>query len=146
MLCDTVQVADGLPAAPVHAYPSPTAMAELRDKLAAAERPLLILGGGGWHGATADIAAFAEANGLPVAVSFRRQDLFDNTHPLYAGDLSTSVDPRLVARLKDADLLLVVGARLGEMTTRGYTAIQQPVPAQTLIHVYPQAEELGHVF
>ncbi len=146
MLCDSVQVADGLPATPVRAYPSPAALAELRDRLAAAERPLLILGGGGWHGATDDIAAFAEANGLPVAVSFRRQDLFDNTNPLYAGDLSTSVDPKLLARVKAADLLLVVGARLGEMTTRGYTTINQPVPEQTLIHVYPQAEELGHVY
>ncbi len=146
MLTDTVQVADGLPATPVHAYPSPTAMAALREKLAIAERPLMILGGGGWHGATANIAAFAEANGLPVAVSFRRQDLFDNTNPLYAGDLSTSVDPKLIARVREADLLLAVGARLGEMTTRDYTAIKQPVPLQTLVHVYPEAEELGHVY
>lgn len=147
MLRETATVADGTPYRAAQAHPGPGQMAEIRSALEGAERPLVILGGSGWTStANTAIAQFAEANGLPVAVSFRRQDLFDNTDPHYVGDLSTSVDPKLVKRIQDADLLLVAGARLGEMTTRGYTTIATPAPRQRLIHIYPDAEELGRVF
>jgi acetolactate synthase-1/2/3 large subunit len=147
MLTETASVLDGNPYQPTRAHPGPGQMAEIRAALEAAERPLMILGGTGWTGAAGTaIAEFARANGLPVVVSFRRQDLFDNADPHYVGDLSTSVDPKLVKRVQDSDLLLVSGARLGEMTTRGYTTIDTPAPRQKLIHVYPDAEELGRVF
>jgi acetolactate synthase-1/2/3 large subunit len=147
MLSETCTVEDGRPAVPVRAHPGAADLAALRDLLAAARRPVMILGGGGWSAeARIDIAAFAAANGLATAVSFRRQDLIDNSNPLYIGDLSSSVEPRLVQRIKDADLLLVVGARLGEMTTRGYTTVEAPVPRQTLIHVQAEGAELGRVF
>lgn len=147
MLRDTATVADGRAYEAVRPRPGAGDMAALRAKLAAAARPLAILGGSGWSAdACADMRAFAEANGLPVCVSFRRQDLFDNMHPNYAGDLSTSVDPKLHARVAAADLLLVVGARLGEVTTSGYTAFDIPAPRQDLVHVYPEAEEIGRVF
>ena len=147
MLREAASVADGRPYEAVRPSPGAAAMAALREKLAAAERPLAVLGGSGWSAAAcADVRAFAEANGLPVCVSFRRQDLFDNDHPNYAGDLSTSAAPGLTARVAAADLLLVVGARLGEIATRGYTLPEAPVPRQELVHVYPEPEEIGRVF
>ena len=88
---------------------------------------------------------FAEANALPVGCAFRYQDHFDNAHPNYAGDIGIGVNPKLAQRVKDADLLLVIGARLGEMTTGGYTLVESPVPKQKLVHVHPGAEELGRV-
>lgn len=147
MLRDTVRVADGRRYEAVRPHPGPEALAALRERLAASERPLMLLGGSGWSAAAcADIRAFAEACALPVCVSFRRQDLFDNLHPNYAGDLSTSAAPALAKRLDSADLLLVVGARLGEITTRGYTAPEAPAPRQELVHVHPDPGEIGRVF
>ena len=97
-------------------------MQELRDRLSRATKPLMVLGGGGWSAqAVADIRGFAEAMNLPVGCSFRCQDLFDNLHSNYAGDVGIGINPALAARVKNADLLLVVGARTGEMTTSGYT-------------------------
>jgi acetolactate synthase-1/2/3 large subunit len=107
----------------------------------------VILGGGGWSAkACADIAGFAEANNLPITNSFRCQDLLDNEHPNYVGDVGIGINPKLAERVRQADLLLVVGARLGEMTTGGYTLIDIPVPRQTLVHVHPGVEELGRVY
>ena len=107
--------------------PARTNMARLRELLAGAKRPLVILGGGGWYAkACADIAAFAEANNLPIANSFRCQDLLDNQHPNYVGDVGIGINPKLAERVRQADVLLVVGARLGEMTTGGYTLIDLP--------------------
>ena len=147
MLRESAAVADGRRYEAIRPHPGAAALAALRERLAAAARPLLVLGGSGWSArACADARAFAEANGLPVCVSFRRQDLFDNAHPNYVGDLSTSAAPALAARVAAADLLVVAGARLGEITTRGYTAPEAPAPRQTLVHVYPEAEELGRVF
>jgi acetolactate synthase-1/2/3 large subunit len=112
-----------------------------------AERPFLVLGGPGWDAdAVADIRKFSEILDLPVITSFRAKDRFDNTHRNYCGDLGIGADPRLVARVKESDLLLVVGARLGEMTTDGYSRIVAPNPKQTLIHVHPSADELAHVY
>jgi acetolactate synthase-1/2/3 large subunit len=147
MLTEAANVADGKPYQPVRPHPGPNQLAQVSAMLHDAERPVMILGGSGWSDIShAAIAQFADANGLPVAVSFRRQDLFDNLNDLYIGDLSTSVDPKLVARIGEADVLLVVGARLGEMTTRGYTTLKTPAPSQKLLHVYPDPEELGRVF
>ncbi len=103
--------------------------------------------GGGWNDqACRDLAAFAETHGLPVACSFRRQDSFANDHPNYAGELGIAGPPALIERARRADLILAVGARLGEMTTQGYTLLDAPVPRQRLVHVYPDAGELGRVF
>ena len=119
----------------------------LRSLLAHAQRPLAIVGGGGWSApASEDLGRFAEANALTVAASFRCQDRLDNTHPCYAGDLGLGIDPKLAERVRDADLLLVIGARLGEMTTRGYRLVVPPCPAQKLVHVHPDPGELGRVY
>ncbi len=129
--------------------PSPSAgeMAELKRLLAAAKRPLAIVGGSGWsEKACADLVRFAEAYDLPVAAAFRCQDRMDNTHPLYVGELGTTVSPELAKRVREADLLIAIGARLDEMTTSGYTLVRSPTPSQTLVHVQPGAEELGRVF
>lgn len=147
MLTDRVGIADAGRYKPARPSPSAVQMQELRDRLAKAQRPLMILGGGGWSAeAVADIRAFAEAMNLPTGCSFRCQDLFDNLHANYAGDVGIGINPKLAARVKNADLLLVVGARLGEMTTSGYTLLDIPVPQQTLIHVHASAEELGRVY
>jgi len=147
MLTDHVDVPDAGRYKPVQPSPGAAQMQDLRDRLAKAKRPFVILGGGGWSaGATADIRAFAEAANLPVGCSFRCQDLFDNNHRNYAGDVGIGINPKLAERVKNADLLIVVGARLGEMTTSGYTLLDIPVPRQPLVHVHPSAEELGRVY
>ena len=147
MLLELSEVADATPHRIAEAAPTPGAMAELRARLAKAERPLVIAGGGGWdQGARDDLLAFAEANALPVAVSFRAQDLFDNRHPNYAGHVGVGVDPELGERVRTADLLVVIGPRLGEMTTSRYTLLDVPTPKQALVHIHPGAEELGRVY
>jgi len=147
MLTDRVGIADAGRYKPVRPAPSAAQMQDLRDRLAKAKRPLMILGGGGWAAeAVADIRVFAEAMNLPTGCSFRCQDLFDNLHANYAGDVGIGINPKLAARVKHADLLLVVGARMGEMTSSGYTLLDIPVPQQTLIHVHASAEELGRVY
>jgi acetolactate synthase-1/2/3 large subunit len=93
-----------------------------------------------------DIQQFAQQQNLPVAASFRCQDLFDNRHPNYAGDLGFAASAQLSAAVKDADLLLVVGSRMGEVSTGGYAALDIPVPKQTLVHVHQGIEELGRVY
>jgi acetolactate synthase-1/2/3 large subunit len=135
------------PARIAEAAPTPAALAELRERLSAARKPLVIAGGGGWTTeATAALQHFAEAWQLPVGCAFRFQDLFDNAHPHYAGDVGIGINPKLAARVKDADLILAIGPRLGEMTTGGYTLLQAPRPAQQLIHIHAGAEELGRVY
>ncbi len=131
----------------VRAAPSPRDMEELGRLLESAARPLVIAGGGGWTiEAMDDLRAWAQDAGLPVACSFRRQDYFDNRHRNYAGDFGFGINPKLAQRVKDADLLLVIGARLGEIATSGYTLLEVPVPRQTLVHVHAGAEELGRVY
>ena len=147
MLVDEVEVADAGPYKIARGAPAPDDMATLRELLAAAEKPMVIVGGGGWTAeACADIRAFIEANDLPVCASFRNQDLFDNRHPNYAGDLGVGVGPALGKRLKACDLIIAVGPRLGEATTGGYTLFDLPVPKQKLVHVHAGAEELGRVY
>lgn len=132
---------------PATAWPAPGAMRDLRALLAAAERPFVIAGGSGWTPESAQaLQRFAENWGLPVGCGFRFQDTFDNRHPLYAGDVGIAINPRLAQRIREADLVLAVGVRLGEMTTSGYTLLQVPRPAQKLVHLHAGAEELGRVY
>ena len=147
MLTDEVDVPDAGHYVVARGNPSDAQMNELRERLSKAKRPFAILGGGGWDAqAVADFAAFAKTQNLPVGTSFRTQDLIDNDHPCYAGDVGIGLNPKLAERVKNADLLLVVGARLGEMTTSGYTLLEPPVPKQALVHVHASAEELGRVY
>ena len=129
------------------AAPSGEQIAAARALLAPATRPLVLVGGGRWDAdAVAALRRFAEANALPVACAFRSQDLFDNRHPHYAGDVGIGVNPRLAARIRAADVLLVIGERLGEMTTSGYTLPDASAPVPALIHVHPGGDELGRVY
>ncbi len=147
MLRERVEAADAPPYAVVRPHPSAADLARLRALLAEAARPLLIAGGSGWDQASCDdLRAFAEANGLPVVASFRRQDLLDNVHPLYAGVAGIGIDPALAQRIREADVLLVAGARLTEIATQEYTLLEVPSPKQRLIHVHASTEELGRVY
>lgn len=130
----------------VEAHPGPEDLARLEELLKAAERPLLLIGSGNRPQIRANLESFAEAWDLPVAAVFRRQDCFDNSHPNYVGDVGIGVNPKLFQRVKDSDLLLVIGARLGEMTTSGYSLLDIPRPRQKLVHIFPAAEELGRVY
>jgi acetolactate synthase-1/2/3 large subunit len=147
VLSETTQA----PAAPryqrVAAAPTPEGLARLQTLLSSAHRPFTILGGSGWTAeACANLRRFAENWQLPVGCAFRFQDLFDNDHPQYAGDVGIGPNPKLAQRIRDSDLVLVIGARLGEMTTGGYTLFEVPVPRQTLVHAHAGAEELGRVY
>ncbi len=127
--------------------PDTQGLQRLRELLLMAKRPIVIAGGSGWTPQAArDLQRFAEAWQLPVGNAMRFQDTFDNHHPLYAGDVGIAINPRLAQRIKDADLVLAIGPRLGEMTTSGYTLLSVPRPAQKLVHVHTSAEELGRVY
>jgi acetolactate synthase-1/2/3 large subunit len=129
------------------ASPSAAQIAAARGLLAQARRPFVIVGGSRWDDdAVAALQRFAQRSALPVACAFRSQHLFDNRHLNYAGDVGVGVNPKLAARVREADVLLVVGERLGEMTTSGYALLEAPTPRQALIHVHPGADELGHVY
>jgi acetolactate synthase-1/2/3 large subunit len=147
MLAESAEVAE-LPAfAPLETHPSLAQMADLQKRLWAAKRPLAILGGSRWsEGARAAFTRFAERFQLPVACSFRRQMLFDNLHGNYAGDVGIGINPRLAERVREADLLLLVGGRLSEMPSQSYGLLDIPQPSQTLVHVHAGAEELGRVY
>lgn len=147
MLTEEADVVDAPAYKRIDSAPSAEAMEELRGRLAEAARPMVIVGGGGWSAeARDDMMAFAAANGLPVGASFRCQDYFDNNHPCYVGHVGIGINPKLADRIRNADLLLVVGTRLGEMTSSGYSLFDIPVPKQKLVHVYPDASELNRVY
>ena len=147
MLRDRCAAAIAGPYRAVRAHPGAADLAELRRLLAAADRPMMLVGGSGWSDqACRDIAQFAGANDLPVCCSFRRQDIVDNRLPCFVGDLGTGASPSLVRRVKEADLLLAVGARIGEITSQSYSLLGIPEPGKVLIHVHAAAEELGRVF
>ncbi len=147
MLVARAEVADTRRYQPTQGAPSSAQIAQLRTLLAGARKPLLLLGGGTWTDqACADVQRFAEANALPVACAFRFQDLLDNEHPHYVGDVGIGINPKLAARVKEADVLIAFGPRLGEMTTSGYSLLQSPVPRQRLVHIHPDPEELGSVY
>jgi acetolactate synthase I/II/III large subunit len=134
-------------AEPALAWPAPGTLVQLRQLLLQAQRPLLIAGGSGWDAEAARaLQRFAENWQLPVACGFRFQDCFDNRHALYAGDVGIGINPALAARVKQADLVIALGIRLGEMTTGGYTLLAPPRPVQKLVHIHAGAEELGRVY
>ncbi|NMM89413.1 thiamine pyrophosphate-binding protein [Rhodococcus sp. SRB_17] len=145
-----VQQVDAVPlprAEPVESGIGPQRLLDLREMLLKAECPFVIAGGSGWTPAAAQaLQAFAEQWQLPVGNAFRFQDTFDNHHPLYAGDVGIGINPKLAARIQQADLVVAIGPRLGEMTTGGYTLLKAPRPAQKLIHIHASADELGRVY
>jgi acetolactate synthase I/II/III large subunit len=147
VLAEETEAADGAPVRVAQAAPRGGDLERLRDLLGAAERPLVVVGEGGWTQETGEnVLAFCEANVLPVACAFRCQDFVDNRSPSYAGVLGVAMDERLAARLRDADLLLAVGGRLGEVPTKRYTLLDPPKTSQTLVHVHPDPRELGFVY
>jgi len=132
---------------PVQAWSDPGSLRELREMLLKAQRPFVIAGGGGWTPQSAQaLQRFAENWHLPVGNAFRFQDTFDNFHPLYAGDVGIGINPKLSQRIKDSDLIIAIGPRLGEMTTSGYTLLEVPKPKQKLVHIHASAEELNRVY
>jgi len=147
MLSGHADVADAPAAGQSRGEASQADIDAILGMLDQAERPMVIAGGGGWSAAAAQaLGRFAEQASLPVGVSFRCQDYLDNRHPCYAGDIGIGINPKLAQRVREADLLLVLGARLGEITTSGYTLVDIPTPRQKLIHVYPDPDELGRVY
>ena len=147
MLIDQTEAQDAQPWQLVKTSPAPADIEPVADMLATAAKPLIVVGGSGWSEATRlQLQEFTESRAIPVANSFRCQDFFDNEHPNYIGDLGLGVNPALTRRVREADCLLVIGARLGEMTTGGFSLIDIPNPTQRLIHVLPGAEELGHIY
>jgi acetolactate synthase-1/2/3 large subunit len=147
VLAATTRVADARPVRPVAPGVAPADLARLRELLGGARRPLVLAGGPGWSQAVAaDLRTVAEASRLPVAVSFRSQDVLDNRSPSYAGDLGVSANPALAERVRAADLLVAVGPRLGAITTAGYRLLEAPVPRQRLVHVHPGLAELGRLY
>lgn len=147
VLAEEADVADAEPADAPRVQPSPEQLGRLRDLLASAERPLVVVGEGGWTAETSrDVLAFCESNVLPVACAFRCQDFVDNHSSSYVGILGVAMDERIAARLRDADLVVAIGGRLGEVPTRRYTLLEAPRPQQTLVHVHPDPVELGAVY
>jgi acetolactate synthase-1/2/3 large subunit len=147
MLMDRTAAADVRRANIVQASPSPAAMAELRERLAKAERPLVMVGGPTWDQRAVDaMTKFVEANDLPVMASYRAQDRFDNRNEHYVGHAQRGLNPEMRKLVETADLIIAAGPRLGEVTTASYTTIKAPTPTQTLIHAHPSPDELGRVF
>ncbi|HEY6709749.1 MAG TPA: thiamine pyrophosphate-binding protein [Actinomycetota bacterium] len=147
VLAATARVADARPVRPLAPGVAPAGLARLRELLGGARRPLVIAGGPGWTDAAAgDLRAVAEASRLPVAVSWRSQDVLDNRSASYVGDLGVSTNPALAERVRAADLVVAVGPRLGEITTGGYRLLEAPVPRQRLVHVHPGLAELGRLY
>ncbi|MDW6026223.1 thiamine pyrophosphate-binding protein [Mesorhizobium sp. BAC0120] len=147
MLTEEAEAPAALPYVPVETDPSAAHMGELENLLVNSRRPVAILGGSRWSGeAKAAIEKAAEAWALPVGCSFRRQMLFDHLHPCYAGDVGIGINPKLANYIKQSDLVLLVGGRLGEMPSSDYTLLKSPYPDQKLVHVHPDTNELGRVY
>ncbi|GBD50279.1 thiamine pyrophosphate-binding protein [Methylopila sp. Yamaguchi] len=147
MLTETATVTDAAAVAPAETWPGLADMAQLQKLLWAAKRPIALVGGGRWSAkAVQSLARFAERFKLPVSVTFRRQMLFPADHSSYAGELGIGPNPALLARVMEADLVLLIGGRLGEMPSQGYTALEVPSPRQTLVHVHADPLELGRVY
>jgi len=147
VLSETSEAEDAPPVEIARSVPSDDELGRLRELLSSSERPLVVVGEGGWTQQTGeDVLAFCEANELPVACTFRCQDFVDNHSPSYVGILGVAMDERIAARLREADRVLAIGGRLGEVPTRRYTLVEPPRPHQTLIHVHPDPGELGFVF
>ena len=147
MLDDRTTAPDGEPALEVEAHPGGAQIAQLCELLAVAGRPLIVLGGSRWTEAAVNaFADIARAWNIAVSVSLRRQMLFPVDHPCFVGDLGFGPNPKLVEHVKSADLILLIGSRMSEVPSQGYRLLDIPAPKQTLIHVYPDAGELGRVY
>jgi acetolactate synthase-1/2/3 large subunit len=147
MLRDLVDAPEAQAYMPVETHPSPKQISQLGRLLGQAERPLVILGGTRWtETAVEEFTLFAERWNLPVTVSFRRQMLFDHQHANYAGDVGIGINPALAEQVKSADLLILLGGRMSEMPSSGYTLLDIPYPRQALVHIYPDSSELGRVY
>ncbi len=147
MLCDVVDAVDRPRVDPVWQAPSASKLAQLEQYLYDAKAPVAIIGGAGWTAETGKhFQSFAEKWGIPVASAFRRQDAMANDSAVWAGNLGYGPNPKLTARIKAADLILVVGARLGEATTDSYTLVTPDHPGQVLVHVHPDPDEFNHVY
>lgn len=147
MLAEAAATADALPAVRIETHPGVPQVAELQALLAKARQPVAILGGSRWTAqAVEQFERFADDFQLPVAVSFRRQMLFSADHPCFIGDLGLGPNPKLLEHIKAADLVLLIGGRLSETPSQGYTLLDIPAPAQALVHVHPDADELGRVY
>ena len=147
MLTSLAEAPDALPWTPVETRPGEHEMQELEELLSKAERPFVILGGTRWNEeAVSRFQRSAESWALPVGCSFRRQMLFDHLHPCYAGDVGIGPNPKLAAYIKESDLVLLIGGRMSEMPSSDYTLLKSPYPDQKLVHVHPDAGELGRVY
>jgi acetolactate synthase-1/2/3 large subunit len=147
MLREKTAAANPQPWVQVETYPGLTQMAQLQKMLWAAKKPLVILGGSRWsEAAVVGVGRFAERFDLPVACSFRRQSLFDHEHPSFVGDVGIGINPNLARRVKEADVLILLGGRMSEMPSSSYTLIDIPEPKQALVHIHPGVEELGRVY
>jgi len=147
MLRERVSVPDATAFEPVEIWPGESDMRRLQDLLAAAKRPIALIGGSRWtEQSTIAMMRFAERLALPVATTFRRGHLFDALHPCYAGDFGIGPNPKLLARVKGADLVLLIGGRFSEMPSQSYSVFDIPEPQTKLVHVHPGAEELGRVY
>ncbi len=147
VLTERARVEDAVRVEPVLPWPAPPQMAELQRLLWSAARPMLILGGSGWTAkARAATMRFAERFDLPVATSFRRAALFDAEHPNYAGEIGIGPNPKLKARIAEADLVILAGGRMAEMPSQSYTLLDIPLPRQRLVHVHAGSEEIGRVY
>jgi acetolactate synthase-1/2/3 large subunit len=147
MLTDTAEVADAPPYKQQTVAPGEESLRQFEALLAAARKPFLLVGGGGWSDqARRDLEAFATAHEVPIGTSFRCQDYCDNLHPAYAGHVGIGISPKFADRIRDSDLVIALGARLGEITTSGYSLFDIPKPKQPLVHIYPDPEEIGRVY
>jgi len=147
MLTEIADVADAPAVMPAETWPRPEDMNRFGDMLRQAKTPLIILGGSRWsEGAQKSFIDFSERFGIPVATSFRRAHLFPSDHPNYVGDVGTGPNPKLAQRIKDADFLVLINARMSETPSSSYSLIDVPVPRQTLVHIHPGSEELGKVY
>ncbi|MGI9373629.1 MAG: thiamine pyrophosphate-binding protein [Hyphomicrobiales bacterium] len=147
MLSSSADVEDVKAAVRIEARANADDAALIADELKQAKKPIVMIGGGGWNEqAAADVQQFAEAFHLPVIASLRCQDYIDNRSSSYIGDAGLGINPNVANAIKDADLLMVLGSRLGEMTTAGYSLVNIPSPKQRLLHVYPGPDELGRVY
>jgi len=147
MLGETIEAADAPPYQPLEIAPGAEDMQAVATLIAQAQRPLLVLGGGRWdEAARTAVVAFAERFDMPVMTSYRRLPLFDPLHRCYAGDLGLGPNPKLIARVKAADLIVWIGGRIGEIPSQGYSLLDIPGPATRLVHVHPGAEELNRVY
>ena len=147
MLVEQATVADVPAVVPNPAGAGSADLEALEARLQQAQRPFVLVGGGGWSDAAKTaLERWAAANALPVGVSFRCQDYIDNEHPSYVGHVGIGLAPDLRQRIESSDLIIALGPRLGEMTTQGYELLKAPVPDQTLVHIHPDPEELGRVY